>query len=397
MKKILFNLVFIVCLVLSTTVHAELLEMPKEAEEITSYCAFSSNVRESKKNETSLMTDRDVSTYYALKEKGGWLVIESSEPMWGVSVMLYNRYGKDYSYDLQIEEEGEWKTVSSSKYLSNWHLMDKPATKIRLMATSKERLRIAEIQLFGKGEKPAEVQDWQDLDKADIMLLACHPDDEVLWFAGLLPVYADRGYKVQLAMMTPANEERQLELLQSAWHCGIKYYPYFIGLHDKNGHKNLETQYSLWKSRARVFRLVTECFRRYKPEVVVTHGEEGEYGHSAHQATADAAKICLKYAANKRKYPESVKRYGVWQIKKLYLHEYKKNRVTMDWTQPLASFGGKTGFEIAGEAFLYHVSQVKIGHYEFKPVGDHDNTAFGLYYSAVGPDQGKNDFMENIY
>ena len=158
MKKILFNLVFIVCLVLSTTVHAELLEMPKEAEEITSYCAFSSNVRESKKNETSLMTDRDVSTYYALKEKGGWLVIESSEPMWGVSVMLYNRYGKDYSYDLQIEEEGEWKTVSSSKYLSNWHLMDKPATKIRLMATSKERLRIAEIQLFGKGEKPAEVQ-----------------------------------------------------------------------------------------------------------------------------------------------------------------------------------------------------------------------------------------------
>ena len=83
-------------------------------------------------------------------------------------------------------------------------------------------------------------------------------------------------------------------------------------------------------------------------------------------------------------------------MKKLYLHEYEKNKVSMDWTQPLESFGGKTGFDIAGEAFLYHVSQVKIGHYEFKPVGDHDNTAFGLYYTAVGPDQGKNDFMENI-
>ena len=228
------------------------------------------------------------------------------------------------------------------------------------------------------------------------MLLACHPDDEVLWFAGLMPVYADRGYKVQLAMMTPASEERQLELLQSAWHCGMRYYPYFIGLHDKNGHKNLTKQYTLWKSKTRVHRLVTECFRKFKPDVVVTHGEAGEYGHSAHKATADSAKACLKYAANKSKYPESAKKYGTWQIKKLYLHEYEKNKVSMDWSQPLASFGGKTGFDIAGEAFLYHVSQVKIGHYEFKPVGDHDNTAFGLYYSSVGPDTEKNDFMENI-
>ena len=397
MKKILFVLFFILCMVLAAAACTEALEAVPEAEEITSACTFDSNGKESKANAYSLMTDQDVSTYYALKEKKGWLTVESPEPVWGVSVMLYNRYGKDYSYDLEVEgESGEWKTVGQSKYLSNWHPLDTPVTKIRIRATSVERLRIAEIQLFGEGEKPAEVQDWQDLDKADIMLLACHPDDEVLWFAGLMPVYADRGYKVQLAMMTPASEERQLELLQSAWHCGMRYYPYFIGLHDKNGHKNLEKQYSMWKGKNRVHGLVTECFRKFKPEVVVTHGEAGEYGHSAHKATADSAKICLKYAANSKKYPNSAKKYGTWQVKKLYLHEYDKNKVTMDWTQPLDSFGGKTGFDIAGEAFLYHVSQVKIGHYEFKPVGDHDNTAFGLYYSAVGPDTGKNDFMENI-
>lgn len=397
MKKVLFALVLILVLLLAANVYTEPLEAIKEAEEITSSCVFSSASNETKKNTYAFMLDQDVSTYYALKEKKGWLIIESPEPIWGISVMLYNRYGKDYSYDLQIENtNGEWETISKSKYLSNWHPLDNPATKIRIQPTSVERLRIAEIQCFGEGEKPAEVQDWQDLDKADIMLLACHPDDEVLWFAGLMPVYADRGYKVQLAMMTPANEERQLELLQCAWHCGMRYYPYFIGLHDKNGHKNLEKQYSLWKGKTRVHRLVTECFRKFKPEVVVTHGEKGEYGHSAHKATADSAKICLKYAANKNKYPESAKKYGTWQIKKLYLHEYTENRVTMDWSKPLASFNGKTGFDIAGEAFLYHVSQVKIGHYEFKPVGDHDNTAFGLYYSAVGPDTGKNDFMENI-
>ncbi len=397
MKKILCLFILILCISLAGCSAAEAPEVSAEAEEITSACSFTAAAKESKANAFSLMTDKDVSTYFALKEKKGWLEVESQEPIWGVSVMLYNRYGLDYSYDLQVKNaDGEWNTVAQSKYLSNWHPLDTPVSEIRICATSKERLRIAEIQVFGKGVKPAEVQDWQDLEKADIMLLACHPDDEVLWFAGLMPVYADRGYKVQLAMMTPNNEERQLELLQCAWHCGMRYYPYFIGLHDKNGHKNMDKQYTLWKGRTRVHRLVTECFRRFKPEVVVTHGEEGEYGHSAHKATADSAKVCLKYAANKSKYPESAKKYGTWQVKKLYLHEYPKNKVTMDWTRPLNSFGGKTGFDIAGEAFLYHVSQVKIGHYEFKPVGDHDNTAFGLYYTAVGLDTGENDFMENI-
>ncbi len=369
----------------------------EEAPEITARCAFAMNGKESKQNQLSWMTDGEVATYFALNQKKGYLEIRSGEPIYGISVMLYDKYCKDYAYDLLAEDgAGGWEKIGESWYLSNWHPLPEPRTALRIEATSRERLRIAEISLYGEGEKPREVQDWQELDKADLMLLACHPDDEVLWFAGLMPVYADRGYKVQLAMMTPPNEERQLELLQCAWHCGMRYYPYFIGLYDKNGHKDLKKQYSLWKGEGRVCKLVTECFRRFRPDVVVTHGENGEYGHSAHKATADAAKKCLKYAANPKKYPDSAAKYGVWQISKLYLHEYAKNPVKMDWSQPLDSFGGKTGFEIAGEAFLYHVSQVKIGHYEFVPYGDYDNTAFGLYYTAVGPDVAGDDFMENI-
>ena len=367
------------------------------AEEITAACAFSFNLKESKSNKAVMMTDRDVSTYFTLRDRNGWLTVESPEPVYGVSVMLFNLFGKDYAYDLQVEDaEGEWTTVDKSKYLSNWHPLETPSKRIRIAATSREALRVAEIRLFGPGKKPEEVQDWQDLDKADLMLLAAHPDDEVLWFAGLMPVYTDRGYKVQLVMMTIERGVRQLELLQCAWHCGIRYYPCFLGLHDKNGRQNLNRQYALWKGEERVHRLVTDCFRRYRPEVVVTHGEDGEYGHSAHKAAAHSAKACLKFAADPRKYPDSAEKYGAWQVKKLYLHEYPKNKVTMDWTQPLASFGGKNGFDIAGEAFLYHVSQVKIGHYEFIPGGEHDNTAFGLYFTAVGRDTGKNDFMENI-
>ena len=154
MKKVLFALVLILVLLLAANVYTEPLEAIKEAEEITSSCVFSSASNETKKNTYAFMLDQDVSTYYALKEKKGWLIIESPEPIWGISVMLYNRYGKDYSYDLQIENtNGEWETISKSKYLSNWHPLDNPATKIRIQPTSVERLRIAEIQCFGEGGK----------------------------------------------------------------------------------------------------------------------------------------------------------------------------------------------------------------------------------------------------
>ena len=63
MKKILFVLFFILCMVLAAAACTEALEAVPEAEEITSACTFDSNGKESKANAYSLMTDQDVSTY----------------------------------------------------------------------------------------------------------------------------------------------------------------------------------------------------------------------------------------------------------------------------------------------------------------------------------------------
>ena len=106
MKKLLFLLILSLCLLLAVSAFPEALEAAEEAPELTSSCVFTSASKESKQNTTSLMTDRNVSTYYALKEGKGWLIVESPEPIFGVSVMLNNRYGRDYSYDLQIEGPG---------------------------------------------------------------------------------------------------------------------------------------------------------------------------------------------------------------------------------------------------------------------------------------------------
>ena len=367
------------------------------SDELTADCSFTSDNKY--KTDIPLMTDGNVSTTYALKEKNGWLEISCDQPICGLSVSVLVKSRDPWSYDLQAEDtNGKWQTIAQSKYLTDWFVINPGVTRLRIQATGKERIRIAEIRAFGPGKKPDDVQDWQDLDKCDLMLLACHPDDEVLWFAGLMPVYAgERGYKVQLAMMTPDYGERQLELLGCAWHCGIRYYPYFIGFHDKHG-GSMEKQFTQWKGKNKVLKEVTACIRRFKPEVLVTHGKDGEYGHSAHRVTSWAAMECFTRAADKKQFTESEKEYGTWQIKKLYLHEYDKNRIVMDWNQPLSAFGGKTGFDIAEEAYQFHVSQVDIGHYVFQrgPEGDHDNTAFGLYATKVGPDEAGNDFMEHI-
>lgn len=364
------------------------------AAEIRDGISFSGNGRS---ENFADMQDDDFGTYFPLKDKKGWLEVCSEKPVYGVYVMLFEKITVPLSYDVQVKDgSGEWQTVAQGgQYLINWHPLKEPATEFRISGTSRERIRVAELRLYGEGEKPREVQDWQTIGKCDMMLLTGHPDDEILWFAGLLPTYAgERGLRVQLAVMAPTGGERKLELLHAIWHCGVTAYPEFIGLVDKNG-KTVEGQYEAWKGKNRVQGLVTEVIRKHQPEVMVTHGEKGEYGHGAHKTACAAAKDCVKLAAKANRFTKSAKQYGTWQVKKLYLHEYKKNVIPCDWTVPLESFGGKTGFEVAAEAFEFHRSQVR-RNWAFEAVGPHDNTLFGLFFTKVGPDTGIGDFMEHI-
>ena len=67
--------------------------------------------------------------------------------------------------------------------------------------------------------------------------------------------------------------------------------------------------------------------------------------------------------------------------------------------------GGKTGLEVAREAYDMHVTQasakVKIrGKWHLLSVDEtgtvFSNTTFGLYASQVGPDETHTDFLEHI-
>ena len=80
----------------------------EKAEELTGSARFETNGGE--KNYT-LMTDGDLKTYFPLKEKKGILTISCEKPICGVYIMVFDKYGRGFGYDLQIPEGDGWKTV----------------------------------------------------------------------------------------------------------------------------------------------------------------------------------------------------------------------------------------------------------------------------------------------
>ena len=271
------------------------------------------------------------------------------------------------------------------------------SVRIRIADESKkEMLRLAELRFFGQGALPDDVQTWRTPEKADMLIISGHPDDELLWYGGAIPVYAgERRLHVQLVYLTHGDYWRENELLDGLWMCGVRDYP-IIGEFPDSRTRDAADIFRKWGGgKKTVFPWLAGIIRRLKPEVVLTHDTNGEYGHGVHKVAASAAINCFTLAADETFAPDSAAAYGVWQVKKLYVHMYRKNTIRMDWDQPLGAFGGKTGMEVTEAALLCHKSQQPIGFYA--PYhAPYDCRDFGLYATAVGPDVLKDDFLENI-
>jgi len=255
--------------------------------------------------------------------------------------------------------------------------------------------KIAEVTLYSGGTLPDGVYDWQPpVKKADLLVVSAHCDDELLFFGGTIPYYAgEQKLAVQVVYMANEDRLRVDEALNGLWHAGVRNAPVFMPLKDVYT-QTLRLALINWNEETTT-RLLAEQIRRFQPEVIVTHDLNGEYGHGAHMATATCMVNAVPLAADASFDPDTVKTLGVWQTQKLYLHLYPENRITMDWNQPLAAFGGKTALEVANESYHMHVSQLDY-HSNVFIGGDFSSTDFGLEYSAVGLDAAKNDFFEHI-
>ena len=315
------------------------------------------------------------------------------------------QYG-DYILPYKVQakdEQGQWQDIAAytGDYAQGYAAFPARSQRFRVLfygQQKKEKLSLRELLVFAPGEGlPAQAGAWQPaFEKADMLVISTHPDDELLWFGGALPTYAGQlGYQVQVMYMTCENATRRLELLSGLWECGVRNYPDIGDFRDSH-FQNMEAAYLGWGKEATYLRIV-RAIRRYRPEVIVTHDIKGEYGHEQHLVVADATPTAVRLAADEAYDPESVSQYGAWQVKKLYLHLGDAPTTQLDWSQPLSAFGGDTGMEIASRAFELHVSQAKNARWKVAEKGDrYDSTLYTLVFSTVGADAAGNDFFEHI-
>lgn len=393
MKKWLIALLTLLALSLSVAFAAE-------ANDITEDCKF--KVCSSGRKYT-LMTDKKYTSYWeSNKIKNPWIAITAPEgkPIAGLYVCFGNM---PESWEIQTSDDGkDWFTAvpGDTRFLHAYVALPQPAQHVRLAVTSEKKtaLRINDLFVLSEGDLPDWVQVWQPTEeKADILFLSTHPDDELIFFGGAIPTYAvEQQRKVVVAYFTRSNTTRSSELLNGLWHMGVRTYP-VIGNFKDSYAKNLKAAYKSAGGKGKVNEWIVGLYRQYKPEVVVTQDTNGEYGHKQHMMIADAAQNCIALAANEDEFTASTIAYGTWQVKKLYLHLYPENQITFDWTVPLKSMNGATGIELAEEAYTLHKTQASSGMSVTETGTKYDNRVFGLAFTTVGEDVRKDDFLENIY
>ncbi len=281
-------------------------------------------------------------------------------------------------------------------------------------------VRLSEIYSFTEGETPDFVQKWTAPleDGADIVLFSTHSDDDQLFFAGLVPLYAgEKGCRVQVVLMTDHREgafatyARTHEVLNGLWATGLTAYPVFGDFLDYRL-DDIQAMYQYYADRGvtreDIQGFVVEQLRRFKPLVAIGHDFGGEYGHGMHKIYAEMLASGITLAADPNSYPETAETYGTWQPQKTYLHLYAENQIVLDYDQPLAHFGGLTAFQVSQQlGYPCHHSQrwtwftqwINGNNGEITSVTqiqEYNPAYFGLYQTTVGPDVQKNDFLENI-
>ncbi|MHC1786285.1 MAG: PIG-L family deacetylase [Christensenellales bacterium] len=392
MKKIIIGLLLMLLLL---TLRAS----AQEAQDISAGAAFAGAGRQS---DLKRLTDRKLNTLWQGPRNAGTLEVTSVAPCYG----LYISWAEPpRAFRIERETAGGW--VSAGHYeaaqIVHQYYPLQGLESFRLVPDGDDgkHFGIQELYLLGDGDVPSWVQRWEPtVENADLMVLFAHPDDEVLFFGGTIPYYAgQRGLKVLPVALSTGSPRRVSELLDCLWSLGLKTYP-LLGPFEDRYSFSLEDAYAK-AGRRKVNTFITEIYRRFKPKVVVSHDINGEYGHGMHRLCADIAQKGIALAADPAKYPESAALYGTHQVQKLYLHLYSKSdqdiSLEMDWDLPLPRFGGRTAFDVALQGYGFHLSQHRYEQYQVEPRSSRlSSYRFGLWYSSVGQDGQKNDFMENI-
>lgn len=343
------------------------------------------------------LTDNTYSSYVTMTEGQGFTVTWTEEKP--VAALYWEwLYIPQKALIEQLDEEGQviWSEERGNEIRFLTIFPEEQTRGIRMTVTEGQG-SMSELFAYNEKQVPNKAITWlPPYEKADILLIEGHGKDDVFSFGGILPVYVDKGLQVQIVDVSCDTIGRQRKSLPGSHLNGMTHYKVFLGYPDYHTY-NYESIKEKWAEYDdNLVGHLVEQIRRFKPEVVVTHDiENGEFQHGAHILTAEAAQEAVALAADPAQYPESAEKYGTWQVKKLYFHLYSQNRIRIDIDSPLASFDGKTGFDLAKEGYqLWEPG--KSTAYSSLCRKQYDPGLYGLGFSTVGADVNCDDFMENI-
>ena len=270
-----------------------------------------------------------------------------------------------------------------------------PGAKYVSVKFNQPKQGINKIRVFAEGDLPATVVKWNPPhEKCELMVISTHMDDEWLWFGGIIPLYDTvKGHDVQVVYMANCGRLRYAECMNALAVAGVRTHPVFLGLKDERI-DSLSKTLEHWGGKEGLMQRMVALIRCYKPEVILTHDWDGEYGHNQHILTSRCMETVIEAAADASQYPESAEVYGAWQVKKLYRHLETKNPIEFDWHVSYPELGGRTLLQTADDAMQENASQTK--YYQVEDHGQYDNAKFGLSYSVVGPDVESKDLFENV-
>ena len=380
-KKYLWMATFLFCLFVGAFSLAE-------APDVTAEAVFRGKPEVSKQNLT------DANHFTAWSSKKGFLEMTLPEEQRCFGVMLCFR-DHTTACEVRVPDENGGDIVFrafENGETPHQYVVLPGVTRVTVVANDpSENMQLSEVRLVGEGETPDWVQIWEPLcEKADLMIVAAHPDDELIWFGGTIPYYGTEcGKKMQVVTLTCMTGYRKSELLDALWTAGIRNLPEIGPFEDSNS-ENPDELVHRWGGSQKLRGWITETIRKYRPDVVLTHAADGEYGHMAHVLTSRYTNQAVEAAA-KEADP------GSWQVKKLYTHHHGTGTPTtvIRWDMPLKQFNGESAFSVAERALEKHRSQHPLSQ-PMEQGGKWDCTAFDLLMSTVGKDEAANDFFEHI-
>lgn len=288
------------------------------------------------------------------------------------------------------------------------------AASTELSLTFPRGASVCELELYTAGTLPADVQRWEmPLDGgADLLMFSSHADDEQLFFSGVLPDAVAKGASAQVVYFCSHADipQRVHEQLNGLWAVGVKYYPVlgtFPDLFSESGEAGWQVFAAQGYTEDDFLEWQVENIRRFKPQVLVIHDEQGEYGHGTHIINSETAREAVSLAAKDTEYPLSLTAYGTWDTPKVYMHLYKENEIVIDFDKPLDYFGGKSAYEMSCLGFAEHKSQHWTWFYNWmygsdsspvekaSDITEYSPCRWGLWRSTVGADT-KPDMFDNI-